>query len=724
MTIDVNIQLSHMMASDIGAMGDETAVIDTIYQSHGTADRNNLASLILQYFSISMDHGRIQKVLRKLINEGTIIDFKGALSLSPATLDSLLTTINTNEATQTVATNQWIADYEQLTGFVFTTPEELKCFKDTILEFIRRFFLTQGASSYGLITGDKHTDMSKVDEIVSKVVSQCTKLSSDSLVQYLTNFFARSTTNEQRSFLFQQFKKAVQYLSMVVSPETKNRLYEAFDGVVLYLDTSILYRAMNLQGINRYEAIMSLFSFCKDAKITLRVFQCTVEELKRRINYDARVIEKHPTPVSFSSIGYKARHEDNYISTFWKEQSETGISASDFNFKYKDLLSQFDLLGIEIDEDSKLFSEEHKEKFNTLRPIVSKFGSFDIDDRKSESAVDHDTECMVLVEQMQKKNATTAIESKFLFLSSDWSLMRLQRHDQEYKNRTDIVVLPSQMMQILYLSTPSIEYYEAFIGMFASSRSLFGTSLLNNEQMQEIMGRVASYSQNPSFAERILRNQLIQNTFAAIEKEEERSSTIDEAIRDELAQMEIDLNKQTEIIKAKDNEIAKKEQELKREQKHRSVQTESLEQSKSRVENLEKRIADIEEKTRQTEGENTELLKYKAYAIETQIKKAKFKTLRAFIPGCLLILAGVVWIIISLLFLIPDTSHYVSFIIDWIRSGQDVGEISVDGAMGAIITLSLAATAGGFAIVRKGWKHMFNENLHKVQKEIDLKLND
>ena len=69
-------------------------------------------------------------------------------------------------------TQKQIADYEQLTGFVLTTPEELKCFKDTILEFIRRFFLTQGASSYGLITGDKHTDMSKVDEIVSKVVSQ------------------------------------------------------------------------------------------------------------------------------------------------------------------------------------------------------------------------------------------------------------------------------------------------------------------------------------------------------------------------------------------------------------------------------------------------------------------------------------------------------------------------------------------------------------------------
>ncbi|MDI9519947.1 MAG: hypothetical protein QM308_02135 [Bacillota bacterium] len=720
MTIDVNIQLSHMIASDIGSMGDETTIIDTIYNDHGAVDRNNLASFVSEYFNISMDIGRINKTLKKLIKNKTIIESNGALSLSPATLEALLKTINANETTQTIAINQWVSDFEQLFETKITDPNELSCFKATILEFIRRFFLMQGVSSYSLIIGDRETGTSKVDEIVNEVISKCAKKNNDLLVQYLTCFFSRSTSDEQKSFLVQQFKKAIQYLSMVVTPETKNKLYEAFDGVVLYLDTSILYRAMNLQGTERYEAIKTLFHLCSKANIKLKVFQCTVDELKRRINYDAGVIEKHPTPVSFSSIGYKVRQEDNYISTFWKEQTETGISAGDFNFKYKNFLSQFALLGIEIDEDSKLSNPELMKKFDLLRPLVSKFGSsFDFDDRKSVSAIDHDTECMVLVEHLQRKNVATAIEAKYLFLSSDWSLMRLQRHEPEYKFKTDVVVLPSQMMQVLYLPTPSIEYYEAFIGIFASSRSLFGTNSLNNEQMQEIMGRVASYSQNPAFAEKILRNQLIQSMFSATEKEEERNKTIDDAIREELSQMEIDLKEKDSTILAKNKEIERKNTELKNQKEKYSIQAKNLETSNSQVELLKQQLDNAEEATQQTKQENEQLLKYKNIILETQEKKAKRMSLLLYFFGALPGFAGVLGILIIIAALIPDLSRLVTPLIEWVKTAEIVKVLGNVDVLSVIGTLSVGGIAASYALIRKGWKSIYSRCFQKRISKID-----
>ena len=144
---------------------------------------------------------------------------------------------------------------------------------------------------------------------------------------------------EQEAYLLIQLRKAIQYISMVVDAPTIDALLSSFQGIVVYLDTSILYRLLNLQGEQRFHSIKQLHSFCQAAQMKLKVFQCTVDELNRRISYDAKVIEKYPVPVSFASIGYNSRTDENYISTFWKARAQTGITAQDFNFHLADLLA-------------------------------------------------------------------------------------------------------------------------------------------------------------------------------------------------------------------------------------------------------------------------------------------------------------------------------------------------------------------------------------------------
>ena len=45
------------------------------------------------------------------------------------------------------------------------------------------------------------------------------------LVSFLSGIFTKEFTDEQQSFLLLQFKKAVHYLSMVVSGDTKRHLF-------------------------------------------------------------------------------------------------------------------------------------------------------------------------------------------------------------------------------------------------------------------------------------------------------------------------------------------------------------------------------------------------------------------------------------------------------------------------------------------------------------------
>ena len=106
-----------------------------------------------------------------------------------------------------------------------------------------------------------------------------TGLSKQEFSHFLVSIFSKDKTAEQEAYLLIQLRKAIQYISMVVDVPTIDALLSSFQGIVVYLDTSILYRLLNLQGEQRFKSIKQLHSFCQAAQMKLKVFQCTVDEL-------------------------------------------------------------------------------------------------------------------------------------------------------------------------------------------------------------------------------------------------------------------------------------------------------------------------------------------------------------------------------------------------------------------------------------------------------------
>lgn len=141
-----------------------------------------------------------------------------------------------------------------------------------------------------------------------------------------------------------------------------------------------------------------------------------------------------------------------------------------------------------------------------------------------------------------------------------------------------MVVLPSQLLQIFCLSTPDEDYFEAFLGLFASAHVGFGSNQLNNEQVQQIMGRVAYYSDRPDFAKRVLCNQLIQQKFADQETEEEQTAIVDDAIREEIEKLEAENERIANDAQQSQVKIGALKDELLRSQTEKEKQREANEQ--------------------------------------------------------------------------------------------------------------------------------------------------
>ena len=290
-----------------------------------------------------------------MLLDGRLIERDSALILSPSSLETITQQILSNEAIEQKALSSWIQQLETTLNRCLDDVEAISV-RGVIIKFVARFFITHGAGCYDFINGIKTQETEKLDDVANLIVESqgdciVTGLSKQEFSHFLVSIFSKDKTVEQEAYLLIQLRKAIQYISMVVDVPTIDALLNSFQGIVVYLDTSILYRLLNLQGEQRFKSIKQLHSFCQAAHMKLKVFQCTVDELSRRIAYDAKVIEKHPVPVSFASIGYNSRTDENYISTFWKARAQTGITAQDFNFQFADLLALLDGLGVEVEPE-------------------------------------------------------------------------------------------------------------------------------------------------------------------------------------------------------------------------------------------------------------------------------------------------------------------------------------------------------------------------------------
>ena len=701
------IQLSHLLASDIGINGDEATIVDAVYCSKVDITDSNLRMEIIGLFHVEIEQDRISNTVKRLIEDKKLYRIGNKLVLTPNTLDDISHVVLYNERVELSALDAWIEQYRQTLTFDLTS-EVIELIKQCIVNFVKTFFLTHGADCYNLITGEKQNSRFDIESIAVDSVKLFIPEHIDTLKPFLCQIFTLDMSCEQMSFLLQQLKKAIHYLSMVVDGQTKSAIMHQLDGLSLYLDTTILYRLFNLQGEKRYLPIKNLICFCRSAKISLKVFQTTLNEMKRRIDYDARVITNHPTPVSYASIGYKCRSSENYISTFWKEQSENGVSAKDFNFRHSNILTLLQEQNIVVDDFDYISEFNLKQKMIDFRGKIVNYDNTDPEYQKSSNAIDHDAECLTNVEQLQIKNVSSAIESKTLFLSTDWCLYRLQRYDYEYKSKTDLVVLPSQLMQIFCMTAATIDYYEAFLGLFSSSRSSFGTSKLENSQIQEIMGRVALYKgTTPAFTERILANQLIQSSFSTQKTEEDKNDLIEDAMFSEVEKME-------EILEVNEKTI-------------KQAQADNIDKV-DRIDNLGRRIVALEGTFNQTneklaEAEKT-ISKYEHQFAKQAAKKGKLKAFLRYLGGWTLIGIGGIVILICIIAIIPFTSHIVAPIFSWLNSSAIiVGEKNSSlGIITVSIPLGIAAITAGCWCVKLVFPKLVNDYTEKYLKILSRRL--
>lgn len=638
-------QMAHLHQKQISDSSCKAIIIDTLLETVSPLTKEELSKEVLSLFHVLISRERLEGILTALSTENIIlIDQNNYISIEPFHRASFITKQQKEISLRTSAISKWISHLRSSNDIPIELDRHLS---NALPIFLRTLFVKHGVKSYELLSQiDDDYDVD-IKQIANELARQHDLQYENEIRQLLPTVFYYLDDTDILEYLIHGIKKAVGYISEVISPESLSYLTSSLSNLVLYLDTNILYRLLHLQGDARYESIKETLTFCKQNHIKLRISAETKKEFSTRINYDAQVLKKYPAKVDLTRVGYKYRTSDNYVSTFWIQSQASGISIND----YIQFYNNFDILlaaeGIEVEDNVS----DEPALIEKAKTIFGKLSSRDSKHEKNTASLWHDAYNLAYVQKMQKIDAKNAIDTGCLFLTTDHSITSLQRTDYDFTNQQVITIAPSQLLQMFGFTKPDCDYEETFVKFFSSS-SLGSSFDYTNDDIQEILSRISHYQGvNCSVAEKILARELLNSRYHDAKSDEDKETIIFNTVSEELLN-ELEVTKE-EVEQLKSND-KKRKSEL---NETRKIIEENKKQYDKEIERLNNLVNDsnnkkdnevtarklAEEKSANEERKNKA---QEEYYIEGQMKKWRCWRRLCFVIGLLTSLGLVAYFLV------------------------------------------------------------------------------
>jgi hypothetical protein len=329
--------------------------------------------------------------------------------------------------------------------------------------------------------------------------------------------------------------------------------------------------------------------------LILKVSAMTLKELNRRISFDSRVLINHPIPTNLSAIGYNFLTEENFVSSFWKQSKEEGISSDDFITKYRNIDILLESQDIQVEKSMPIHDESFAKNWTET---LGKINQRD-DHEKSNAAADHDAYLITLIDDFRKGQPINRfLDNPAWVLTTDQFLMRFQKTQYPYKEKAPFALLPTQLIQILRFVRPTDnKFNEMFLDVFSKFFIPISDGL-SNENILVILARISQYKgYTPLLADKVLSDQYFTNSFKNSQTEGEKEELIHDAIVEKAGEMEL-------LVKEKGDKLVELETQvhiLKTNQEH------YLEESEVKKQVIEKTFGDLEDAKKET-ASATELI--------------------------------------------------------------------------------------------------------------------
>lgn len=583
---------------------------------------NELAEFLKREFGRSFSEPELRKSLDTLTNRG-IVRIPTGWKLSEQRIQEIDKRLRESEVLESAVRDQWIAElqarYPQL------AQETLhKLWKELIEGFIGPLFLKYGAEAMYLITGAKHLVSEEISVTLRKLLNSCasklTSLQLEGLVTQEFPDFLLPRTPQRRQYLINLMESALAHHAVGLDKKTLDKIYTMPINMNLFLDTNFLFSILDLHENPLNETAKALITIAQKVggKVTIKFYVTdrTLREFQENIRWARTELSRYRWTRELSAAAVRAGELPGLVLMYLKHNLEKPVSPDTYFEPYEAAIQLFRSKGIEL----------YNEKFDRLRldqAVIDDIHDYR-DYLKSRGKprewdpVEHDVMLWHLVRE-RRPAVDSPLEARLFILTCDFRFCGFDaRKRKQLGFDTPICLLPGHLLQMIRYFVPRTDDFDA--AFLQSLRmpilSPFDVERENTTlQILEALARIKEISEDENTAYAVLTDQALRRALTEATYEQEQLLAVVESVA--TRKLQESLQEREKELQSKAQELEKLSESKLQETKHK----ESLEQAlaqlsdqlrhkdaeltylKTREEQLEKIVVDLNERLRQQEQE-------------------------------------------------------------------------------------------------------------------------
>lgn len=353
--------------------------------------------------------------------------------------------------------------------------------------------------------------------------------------------FVQQPTPEQRTYLSNLLNVSYFLTVLSLDPTAGPVVRAQVKGHRLYLDTNVLYAALALSKMSEVVSVRRVLELTKQLGIELAITSWTLAELKQSLRRAEQAVKARALPPrEWAQIMADATSQQGFITAYWRQYKDRGVTPEDFFAFYSALESILKEDGIividdgcdRVDGDPEVIELEIPRLDSVLRRGADRRGADPRADAvRPDVVMRHDIKHRLLVERLRGNGVETFAAARYWFLTQDSALPRYAAIVDPGRSSVPFCASTSAWAQVVRSLVPRTEDLDqALVDLLASPYMRYRGGV-SPQDIQEVVARIDQYDGvSAELASEVLLNGALVRDISKTVDPQERIQRIDSAV--------------------------------------------------------------------------------------------------------------------------------------------------------------------------------------------------
>jgi hypothetical protein len=439
-------------------------------------------------WGVETEIDELREVTKELCNEGRLHKHQGVFHLTDEARAELRDRITGSDQTEGEAFADWEVAVRAAAPWI--GQDDLDLLRQDLNTWLQSIILEHNIEAAMLLYPEDERGarvLAEVEEHGLSFLPERNQRLQDLRPQALY-LFVHQPTPSQRAYLANLMTTAYMVASFTLDPRAAEHLQDLTKGQKIYLDTNIVYAALNLQGPRAYLSASRILKLTADLGYELAVTRWTVEEMKHSLRDGRAKLAKLPLPPrALAEVAANATGEESFITAYWRKYKETGVTVEDFSAMYTELDALIERLGIVITDQSCLAVDRSEQGIADQLSLIARApgGQF-----KADPVMLHDVKHRLLIERLRGDGNRSFANAGYWFLTRDSVLIPYGRMELAHTDTLPFAVSIVAWAQIVRSFTPRTQDYDRTLVDLLDTPSIRPKGMVPYSVVADVLGRV------------------------------------------------------------------------------------------------------------------------------------------------------------------------------------------------------------------------------------------